>query len=77
MQVTKVFFKALKSMIGYYDKALTKQAAEIEAGDELQLLQCQLIEGDANAFKYMEIPMYISADDAKEFVFSKIENEII
>ena len=75
MQVTKVFFKALKPMIGFYDKALTKQAAEIEAGDELQLLQSQLIEGDASSFKYMgELALYVSAEDAKEFVFSKIEN---
>lgn len=78
MTVTKVFFKALKNMIGYYDKSLTKKAAEIEAGDELQLLQCKLVEDEATAFKYMgEVALYVSAEDATEFVFSKIENEIV
>jgi len=41
-------------------------------------LQCQLVEGEANAFKYMgQIPLYISAEDATEFVFSKIEHDDI
>jgi hypothetical protein len=76
MTVSKVFFKSLIPMIGYYDKNLTKKAAEIEAGDELQLLQCKLVEGDANAFKYMgELSLYVSAEDAEQFVFSKIEEE--
>jgi 3-deoxy-D-manno-octulosonate 8-phosphate phosphatase KdsC-like HAD superfamily phosphatase len=78
MTVSKVFFKSLKPMTGYYDKNLTKKAAEIEAGEELQLLQCKLVEGDANAFKYMgKVALYVSAQDAEQFVFSKIEEEEI
>ena len=78
MTISKVFFKALKPMIGYYDKHLTKKAAEIKAGDELQLLQCKLVEGDSNAFKYMsEMALYVSAEDAEQFIFSKIEEEDI
>ena len=76
MNVTKVFFKSNNSIIGYSDRALTKNCAEIEQGDTLELLQCKIMTDEPTAFRYMEaVELYISSDDAKDVYFFEIKNE--